>query len=442
VTAASLAGALAGMTALVLPPLPWVFLPVAVTGFALFQSFGLTVTLGQDYLPSRIGTSTGVTLGLAISTGGLLAPAFGAIADAAGLHLALVILLAFPPAALALTLRLRDPRPPAPHQPLPGIPHASAPSTRNMTSGGRNRDSGPGPARTRAVRSSHSGKAAEGLPDADGGTVMDRQVVLVTGASRGLGRATAELLAGHGYRVFGTARHPSGNEPGDVTMLPLNVTSDESVRSCVSAVLEEAGQIDVLVNNAGTGLIGAVEETPVGDARALFDANLFGLARMACAVLPGMRQRRRGLIVNLGSMAPAVPTPFHGYLSASKAAVRTFTDALRLEVAPFGITVTTVEPGAMATHPGESFAALRVPQVIGDYAGPEQRASAVYASGQQAGRDPRLVAGDILRVIRAGAPAAHYTVGTGKERLAVLACRLLPSAAVESLAVRHFRLAG
>jgi short-subunit dehydrogenase len=271
---------------------------------------------------------------------------------------------------------------------------------------------------------------------------MDRSVVLVTGVTRGLGKATAKLLAGNGYRVFGTGRQPSGDTPDGVVMLPLDVTSDESVKSCVAAVLERAGRIDVLVNNAGAGLIGAVEETAVEDAMALFDANLFGMARVVNAVLPGMRQRRGGLIINLGSLAPALPTPFHGYLSASKAAVRTFTDALRLEVRHLGIAVTTVEPGAMATHPGDSFAALRVPGSIGDYAGPEQAATAVYAAGQQAGRDPRLVARDILRVIRASTPARHYPVGTGKERLAVEAFRFLPPAAGEALAARHFRLAG
>lgn len=234
---------------------------------------------------------------------------------------------------------------------------------------------------------------------------MDRPVVLVTGASRGLGRATAKLLAGHGYRVFGAVRQPSGDAGDGVVALPLDVTSEESVKSCVSAVLDQAGRIDVLANNAAAGLIGTVEETPVEDARTLFDANVLGMARMVNEVLPGMRQRRSGLIINLGSMAPALPTPFHGYLSASKAAVSTFTDALRLEVRHLGIAVTTVEPGAIATHPGGSFAALRVTGAIGDYAAPENRAAAVYARGQQAGRDPRLVARAILRVIRTDAPA-------------------------------------
>jgi short-subunit dehydrogenase len=270
---------------------------------------------------------------------------------------------------------------------------------------------------------------------------MDRSVILVTGASQGLGRETAVLLAGQGYQVFGTARKPSAGTVGGVVMLPLDVTSEESVKACVSGVLDRAGRIDVLVNNAAAGLIGAIEETPVEDARALFDTNLFGMARMVNAVLPGMRQRRNGLIINLGSLAPALPTPFHAYLSASKAAVRTFTDALRLEVRHLGIAVTTVEPGAMATHPGDRFTALRVAGSIGDYAEQEKSASAVYARGQQAGRAPRLVAQDILRIIRAGAPARYYLAGSGKEKLAVRAFRILPPPAVESLAARHLHLA-
>lgn len=268
---------------------------------------------------------------------------------------------------------------------------------------------------------------------------MDRSVVLVTGASRGLGQVAAAVLAGHGYQVFGTARKPLADSAGGVQMLPLDVTSQESVMSCVSGVMDRAGRIDVLVNNAAAGLIGAIEETPIGDAVAMFDTNLFGTARMVNAVLPSMRQRRNGLIINLGSIAPAVPTPFHAYLSASKAAVNTFTDALRLEVKHLGIAVTAVEPGAMATHPGERFAQLRVATVIGDYTDQEARATAVYQQGQQAGASPQAVAQAILRIIRTRAPARYYLVGSEKwyARLG----RILPPPAVESLAARHFQLA-
>ena len=141
---------------------------------------------------------------------------------------------------------------------------------------------------------------------------MDRSIVLVTGASRGIGEATAGLLAERGYRVFGTARRPAADRVDGFEMLPLDVTSGESVKSCVSAVLERAGGIDVLVNNAGIGLIGAVEETPVEDAAALFDANLFGAARMVNAVLTGMRQRKSGLIINFGSLAAGGRGPARG----------------------------------------------------------------------------------------------------------------------------------
>ena len=136
---------------------------------------------------------------------------------------------------------------------------------------------------------------------------MDRSVVLVTGASHGIGQATAMLLASHGYQVFGTARKPAGEGPAGVQMLPLDVTSEESARSCVAAVQQQA--VDVLVNNAGFGLIGAAEEVSIAEAQALFDTNLFGAARAANAVLPGMRQRRNGLIINVGSLAPALPVP-------------------------------------------------------------------------------------------------------------------------------------
>ena len=268
---------------------------------------------------------------------------------------------------------------------------------------------------------------------------MDRSVVLVTGTSHGLGQAAAALLARQGYQVFGTARKPAADKVNGVLMVPLDVTSQESVASCVSHVLDRAGRIDVLVNNAAAALIGAIEETPVEDAITLFDTNLFGTARMVNAVLPGMRQRRNGLIINLGSLAPAVPTPFHAYLSASKAAVTTLTDALRLEVRHLGIAVTAVEPGAIATHPGEQFTKLRVAAAIGDYTEQEARATAVYQHGQQAGASPQSVAEVILRIIRTQAPARYYLVG--REKWYARLGRILPPSAVESLAARHFQVA-
>jgi short-subunit dehydrogenase len=152
-----------------------------------------------------------------------------------------------------------------------------------------------------------------------------------------------------------------------------------------------------------------------------------------------MRQRRNGLIINIGSLAPVVPTRFHAYLSAAKAAVNTYTDALRLEVRPLGIAVTTVEPGAIATHPGERFTQLKVAAAIGDYTEQETRATAVCQRSQQVGPARRRWPGPILRIIRTPAPARYYLVGSEKwyARLG----RILPPSAMESLAARHFQLA-
>ncbi|MGZ6617428.1 MAG: SDR family NAD(P)-dependent oxidoreductase [Solirubrobacteraceae bacterium] len=265
-----------------------------------------------------------------------------------------------------------------------------------------------------------------------------RPVVLVTGANRGIGRATAKLLAEHGYAVFGTVRHPTPEEAVGCELVQLDVTSDESVTACVSTVIERAGRIDVLINNAGASLIGAAEETDINEARALFDTNLFGAARMINAVLPAMRQRHSGLIINLGSLGSTLPIPFHGYLSASKAAVTTYSDALRLELKPLGINVCVIELGMTATHPGERFAQIRVARSIDEYTEREERATAVMQKGQTAGDDPRTVAHTALRIIRSSTPAPHYPVGHQKWLLRLT--KILPPSTVESLISRRFAL--
>ena len=260
--------------------------------------------------------------------------------------------------------------------------------------------------------------------------------MLVTGANRGIGKATAALLGEHGYTVFGTARDPAGADTDGYELVQLDVTSAESVNSCVSAVMERAGQIDVLVNNAAASVIGAAEETDINAARVLFDTNLFGTARMVNAVLPAMRQRQSGLIINFGSLGATLPIPFHGYLSASKAAVTTYSDALRLELKPLGINVSVIEPGMTATHAGELFTEIRVARSIDDYTEREQRATAVMQKGQSSGADPRAVAQTVLRIIRSSTPAPYYPVG--REKWLLRLTRILPPSAVESVISRRF----
>jgi short-subunit dehydrogenase len=173
------------------------------------------------------------------------------------------------------------------------------------------------------------------------------QTVLVTGASSGIGRATARLLAERGFTVFGTARKPSPPDEGaksGVTMVALDVRSDESVRACVEQVVAKAGRLDVLVNNAGYSLTGAAEETSVEEAKAQLETNFFGAVRMVNAVLPGMRKAEAGKIINISSLAGSTAIPYSGFYSASKFALEGYSESLWYEVRPFGISVSLVEP--------------------------------------------------------------------------------------------------
>ena len=146
-----------------------------------------------------------------------------------------------------------------------------------------------------------------------------KRVVLITGASSGIGRATAELLAARGHWVFGGVRAPATTRPlAGVELLPLDVRDEASARACVDEVRSRAGRIDVLINNAGVNLVGAVEETSIRQAQALFDTNVIGVLRMVQAVLPDMRRQGAGLIVNISSILGLIPAPFMGVYASTK----------------------------------------------------------------------------------------------------------------------------
>jgi short-subunit dehydrogenase len=180
--------------------------------------------------------------------------------------------------------------------------------------------------------------------------MSDQRVVLITGASSGVGQATARLLSQRHYKVFGTSRNPASAEiiPA-VEMLPLDVRADDSVRACVEAVSTRGGRIDVLINNAGYELAGALEELTSEEAKAQFETNFFGVVSMVNAVLPFMRQQKRGHIINVGSLSGLSPIPFLGIYSASKFALEGYTETLRHEVKPFNIHVSLTEAGFLKT---------------------------------------------------------------------------------------------
>ncbi|RKP49758.1 oxidoreductase [Pararobbsia silviterrae] len=195
---------------------------------------------------------------------------------------------------------------------------------------------------------------------------MKQKVVLITGASSGIGDATARALAGAGYRVFGGVRAPGATSaiPG-VEFVEMDVKDDDSVRSAVDDVLKRAGRIDVLVNNAGVSLVGPVEATSDAEVAALFDVNVFGVLRVVRAVLPSMRREKSGLIVNISSVLGFLPAPFMGLYASSKHALEGLSESLDHEVRGFGVRVMLVEPSFTRTK--LDINATRTASVITDY---------------------------------------------------------------------------
>ena len=180
-------------------------------------------------------------------------------------------------------------------------------------------------------------------------TKSNRGVALVTGASTGIGRATAEALRDAGYRVFGTSRKSDPQSLHGITMLTADVTSDASVAKLVDDILSEAGRIDLLVNNAGFGVTGAAEESSIAQVRSLFETNFYGVVRVTNAVLPIMRKQRSGRILNIGSILGLIPAPYGAYYSATKHAIEGYSETLDHEVREFGVRVAIIEPGATRT---------------------------------------------------------------------------------------------
>src|SRR3989475_10664458 len=182
--------------------------------------------------------------------------------------------------------------------------------------------------------------------------MIDKKVALVTGVSSGIGRATAALLSRRGFRVFGTMRKPSEiNGPLEgVELVRLDVRDEESVRSCLRTVLDQAGRIDALVNNAGYTLIGSLEETSIEEAKDVFETNFFGVLRMSQALLPIMREQGYGRIANISSVLGFLPAPYQGIYAASKHALEGYSESLDHEVRQFGIRVSVIEPGFTRTN--------------------------------------------------------------------------------------------
>ena len=261
---------------------------------------------------------------------------------------------------------------------------------------------------------------------------MATSVALVTGGSSGIGEATAIKLREAGYTVYAAARRVHRMEhlaESGIRPLAMDVTDDQSMQTAVKQILAEAGRIDVLVNNAGYGSYGALEDVPLSEARAQFEVNVFGAARLTQLVLPQMREQRSGTIVNITSMGGKIYTPLGTWYHATKFALEAISDCLRMELKPFGIDVVVIEPGGIKTEwAGIAADKVRAVSGAGPYA-PQGNAVADSLSSESTQRrssPPTLIAATIAKAVTARRPKTRYAVGYGAKPMIFLHA-LLPN---------------
>ncbi|MEG9883893.1 MAG: oxidoreductase [Hyphomicrobiales bacterium] len=262
------------------------------------------------------------------------------------------------------------------------------------------------------------------------------KTALVTGASSGIGEATAILLKQNGYTVYGAARtvdRMKELEEKGIHVIALDITQDESCHNCIDTIIGREGSVDILVNNAGYGSYGAIEDVELEEARRQFEVNLFGLARLTKLVLPKMRGHGFGKIVNISSIAGKMSVPFGGWYHASKHALESWSDALRLETEPFGIDVVIIEPGAIKTHFGDiAIGLLSKTSGSGPYAEAAKKMADRMTNMLDASRmsDPSVIADLVLKAITAPRPKARYHGGYMATPVLLLR-RLLPDRAFD-----------
>jgi short-subunit dehydrogenase len=263
-----------------------------------------------------------------------------------------------------------------------------------------------------------------------------KRCALVTGASRGIGRETALALARAGYKVIGTCRNPEKLKPEDridgVDYFPLELMDENSI----DALMGKVDRVDVLVNNAGASQMGPVEEVSMDKVRQLYQLSFFGHIRLIQGIIPKMRNRRQGIILNVTSLASHLPVPFSSIYASAKSAMEVMANGLRNELAPFGIKVVTVAPSFVKTDIYQE-KILRKDSV---YASALNTAKAIRDARIENGSDPSVVAAQIMRIICRKNPKPFYAAGQGAVLMALIS-KLMPAGFVENNIRKQFKIA-
>ncbi|TVZ51032.1 SDR family oxidoreductase [Dokdonia sp. Hel_I_53] len=265
------------------------------------------------------------------------------------------------------------------------------------------------------------------------------KVVLITGASSGIGQAIAQHLVAQSYITYGTSRNPKKSSEKGVHMVALDVTKPETITAAVKNIIAKEGKIDYLINNAGMGITGPLEETPDAETKRVFETNYFGALEVIKAVLPTMRSSRSGMVINITSIAGYMGLPYRGIYSATKGALGITTEAYRMELKEFNVKMTTVAPGDFATN----IAAGRYHAPLLDdspYRENYKNTLSLMDKHVDDGMSPLVMAKVIHRIMKTKNPKVHYRVGFFMQRFSIALKRILPDTWYEKLLLNHYDL--
>jgi short-subunit dehydrogenase len=265
------------------------------------------------------------------------------------------------------------------------------------------------------------------------------KVVLITGGSSGIGKSVGEYLTQKGMTVFGTSRNPQNYPHSKFPIIALDVTNTDTISSCIQTVLDAEGRFDVVINNAGAGITGPIEEIPEEEIKRNFETNFFGPINVIKAVLPQMRKQNSGLIINITSIAGYMGLPYRGIYTASKGSLELITEAFRLEIKDFNIQMTNIAPGDFATNIADG--RFHAPVKEGSpYKEKYARVLKAIDKDVNKGTNPIVMAKAVYKVIETKKPKIHYKVGAFMQKFSVVLKCILPDKIYERLLLNHYKL--
>jgi NAD(P)-dependent dehydrogenase (short-subunit alcohol dehydrogenase family) len=265
------------------------------------------------------------------------------------------------------------------------------------------------------------------------------KVVLITGGSSGIGKSIGEFLHHKGFVVYGTSRNPERILNSIFPLLALDVRNTDTIQKAVAKIIATSGRLDIVINNAGVGITGPIEEIPMAEIKNNFETNLFGPIEVMKAVLPQMRAQKSGLIINITSIAAYMGLPYRGIYSASKGALELITEALRMEVKSFGIQITNVAPGDFVTNiaSGRFHAPLIKDSA---YEIPYGNTLKMMDEHVESGSNPDEMAEAVYKIIQNSNPKIHYKVGAFMQKFSIVLKRILPDKVYEKMLMNHYKL--